>query len=105
MAAKGSILKQEVAEKILAAFPGSFLYNDGKEIRINGIENGENLQIKVTLTCAKVAVEGGDDTVLPGEKTATTSDVKPVGTNEKIPQEPTAEEKERLTTLLNKLGL
>ena len=105
MAAKGSILKKEVAEKILAAFPGSFLYNDGKEIRINGTENGESLQIKVTLTCAKVAVEGGDDTVLPGEKTAATTDAKPVGTNEKIPQEPTAEEKERLATLLNKLGL
>ena len=105
MAAKGSILKQEVAEKILAAFPGSFLYNDGKEIRINGTENGESLQIKVALTCAKVAVEGGDDTILPGEKTAATVDVTPTGTNEKIPQEPTAEEKERLTTLLNKLGL
>ena len=105
MAAKGSILKQEVASKILAAFPGSFLYNDGKEIRINGIEDGQKLQIKVTLTCAKVAVEGGDDTILPGEKTAATADAKPIGTNEKIPQEPTAEEKERLTTLLNKLGL
>ena len=105
MAAKGSILKQEVAEKILAAFPGSFLYNDGKEIRINGTENGESLQIKVALTCAKVAVEGGDDTILPGEKATAITDVKPAGTNEKIPQEPTAEEKERLTTLLNKLGL
>ena len=105
MAAKGSILKQEVAEKILAAFPGSFLYNDGKEIRINGIENGEILQIKISMTCAKVAVEGGDDNVLPGEKAAATADAKPTGTNEKVPQEPTAEEKERLTTLLNKLGL
>ena len=105
MAAKGSILKQEVASKILAAFPGSFLYNDGKEIRINGVEDGQKLQIKVTLTCAKVAVEGGDDTILPGEKTAATADAKPIGTNEKIPQEPTIEEKERLTTLLNKLGL
>ena len=105
MSAKGSILKQEVAEKILAAFPGSFLYNDGKEIRINGIEEGQQLQIKVVLTCAKVAVEGGDDTILPGERVAATADVKPTGTNEKIPQEPTAEEKERLTTLLNKLGL
>lgn len=105
MAAKGSILKQEAASKILAAFPGSFLYNDGKEIRINGVEDGQKLQIKVTLTCAKVAVEGGDDTILPGEKNAATADVKPIGTNEKIPQEPTAEEKERLTTLLNKLGL
>ena len=105
MSVRGSILKQEVASKILAAFPGSFLYNDGKEIRINGVEDGQKLQIKVTLTCAKVAVEGGDDTILPGEKTAATADVKPIGTNEKIPQEPTAEEKERLTTLLNKLGL
>ncbi len=105
MAAKGSILKQEVASKILAAFPGSFLYNDGKEIRINGVEDGQKLQIKVTLTCAKVAVEGGDDTILPGEKIAATADVKPIGTNEKTPQEPTAEEKERLTTLLNRLGL
>lgn len=105
MGAKGSILKQEIAKKILATFPGSFLYNDGKEIRINGTENGETLQIKISMTCAKVAVEGGDDTILPGEKTAATADVKPAGTNEKIPQEPTAEEKERLTTLLNKLGL
>lgn len=103
MAAKGSILKQEVAEKILAAFPGSFLYNDGKEIRINGLEEGQKLQIKVTLTCAKVAVEGGEDVILPGE--AAIEGVKPARTNEKIPQEPTAEEKERLAALLDKLGL
>ena len=103
MAAKGSILKQEIASKILAAFPGSFLYNDGKEIRINGTEEGQPLQIKLTLTAAKVAVEGGSDTALPGE--AATADAKPVVTNEKIPQEPTAEEKERLTMILNKLGL
>ena len=103
MAAKGSILKQEIANKILAAFPGSFLYNDGKEIRINGTENGDKLQIKLTLTAAKVAVEGGSDTVLPGE--AATADVKSNVTNEAIPQEPSEEEKERLVMLLNKLGL
>ena len=102
MAAKGSILKQEIIEKILATFPGSFLYNDGKEIRINGIENGENLQIKVTLTCAKVAVEGRDSITF---SEAATADTKSVEMNEKIPQEPTLEEKERLATLLNKLGL
>ena len=103
MAAKGSILKQEIASKILAAFPGSFLYNDGKEIRINGTENGEKLQIKLTLTAAKVAVEGGSDMILTGE--AATTDVKPNVVNERIPQEPSEEEKERLTMLLNKLGL
>ena len=48
MAAKGAVLKKEVAEKILAAFPGnSFLFNDGKEIRINGVEDGQNLQISL----------------------------------------------------------
>lgn len=104
MSARGSILKKEVAEKILAAFPGnSFLYNDGKEIRINGFEDGQLLQIKVALTCAKVAVEGGDDTILPGEKPA--SSVALVEVNEKIPQEPTQEEKDRLTALLGKMGL
>ena len=103
MSARGSILKKEVAEKILAAFPGSFLYNDGKEIRINGLEDGQPLQIKVALTCAKVAVEGGDDTILPGEKPA--SSVASVGVNEKIPQEPTQDEKDRLTALLDKMGL
>lgn len=103
MAAKGSILKQEIANKILETFPGSFLYNDGKEIRINGTENGERLQIKLSLTAAKVAVEGGSDVALPGEAPA--ADTKPIRINEKIPQEPTVEEKERLTMLLNKLGL
>ena len=105
MAAKGTEAKKIIMNKILESFPNSFLYNDGKEIRINIQENGEVVQIKVALTCAKVAVEGGDDTILPGEKTAATAGVKLTGTSEKVPQEPTAEEKERLTTLLNKLGL
>ena len=103
MAARGSIAKQEVANKILAAFPGSFLYNDGKEIRINWTEDGTPLQIKIALTAAKVAVEGGENNAIPGD--AATADVKPIITNEKIPQEPSEEEKERLAALLNKLGL
>lgn len=101
MAAKGSILKQEIAGKILETFPGSFLYNDGKEIRINGVEEGQELQIKVTLTCAKVAVEGGSDTVAADSKGIVATAEGWEGT----PQEPTEEEKERLTMLLDKLGL
>ena len=37
--------------KILEVFPNSFI--NGKEIRICGTENGEEVQIKVTLTAAK----------------------------------------------------
>ena len=65
--AKGAIAKQEVSKKILETFVGSFLYNDGKEIRIPCNENGEIVQIKVALTCAKENVECGTDTALPGD--------------------------------------
>ena len=102
MAARGSILKAEISKKIIDTFPNSFLYNDGKEIRINGTENGEPLQIKVTLTCAKVTVESdrlefNDSPVATPASNTTTA--------EKIPQEPSQEEKERLATLLQNLGL
>jgi len=104
MAIRGAQAKIDITKKILEIFPGSFTYE--KEIRIPYVDTDNTTgQIKVVLTAAKTPVKNGEDTVLPGEKNAATADIKPVETNEKIPQEPTAEEKERLTTLLNKLGL
>ena len=104
MAIRGAQAKKDITKKILEIFPGSFTYE--KEIRIPYVDSDNTTgQIKVVLTAAKVAVEGGDDTILPGEKATATADTKPAGTNEKVPQEPTAEEKERLSTLLNMLGL
>ena len=103
MAVKGSILKQEITKKILATFPGSFLYNDGKEIRIDGVEQGLRTQIKITLTCAKEPVDNED-----AEGATFTSDEMPVpqvSKNEKVPDEPTEEEKARLKKLLEGLGL
>ena len=104
MAAKGAIAKQEIAQKILNTFEGSFLYNDGKEIRINTVENGNIVQIKVALTCAKVPVEGG---FVPPEaaKKAEIIDFTAATVKESVPAEPTEDEKERLATLLDKLGL
>lgn len=100
MGAKGSVLKQEISEKILATFPGSFLYNNGKEIRINGVENGEQLQVKVVLTTAKTPVEGGEETVVSSVNKVETANIE----KEKLPQEPSDDEKERLKMLLDKLG-
>ena len=65
--ARGQIAKAEIQKKILNNFEGSFLYNDGKEIRIPIQENGEDIQIKVTLTAAKENVVSGGENVLPGE--------------------------------------
>ena len=101
MAAKGSILKQEIAQKILEVFPNSFLYNDGKEVRINGMENGVPTQIKITLTAAKVPVEGGSS-VVTSDSTEAVVLAQPA---EKVPDEPTAEEQKRLHDLLAGLGL
>ena len=105
MAAKGSVLKQEIAQKILAAFPGSFLYNDGKEIRINGMEDGVQLQVKCVLTCAKTPVENEDAAVTIDTSQVSGMDMNPPVTGENVPDEPSKEEKERLAALINKLGL
>lgn len=100
MAAKGSIAKQRIIEKILQAFPESFLYNDGKEIRINESEDGNPIQIKITLTAAKVAVES-EKQINKAEQEENYT-YAPV---EKVIDEPSDEEKKRLKTLLEKLGI
>lgn len=101
MAVKGAILKQEIAQKILEVFPNAFLYNDGKEVRINGMENGVPTQIKITFTAAKVPVEGGSS-VVTSDSTEAVVLTQPA---EKVPDEPTAEEQKRLQDLLAGLGL
>ena len=97
--ARGSILKEQITNKILETFPDSFVFD--KVIIIPGVENSENLQIKVALTCAKTNVERGGDTALPGD---TVSAIAPTATPSAL-AEPTTEEKERVSNLLSKLGL
>ena len=101
MAIRGTILKKEIAQKILETFPNSFLYNDGKEIRINGMEDGTAAQIKITLTAAKVPVEGGGIVTAPQETTPANVSTS----SEEIPEEPSEEEKQRLEVLLSRLGV
>lgn len=104
MAARGAEAKEKVMQNILATFPGAFKYD--KEIRIPMMENGEELQIKVTLTAAKNMVAAGGDTAIPGvpmrEAVIGLSSTGPV--TEKVPAEPTAEEKKNVANLLDMLG-
>jgi hypothetical protein len=104
MAAKGAIAKEQVTEAILKAFPGSFKYE--KEIRIPMMENGEELQIKVTLTAAKNMVSVGGDTVMPGAFTASPAPAQ-LKQDAVIhePAVPTEEEKKNVSSLLSMLGL
>lgn len=111
MAMKGAESKANITKELLNYFGDrAFLYNDGKEIRVNCTEAGELVQVKITLTAAKVAVEQGGDVALPGAATAT-----PIPNAERIdfdapaaPQPvaaPTEQEKHNVAVLLAKLGL
>lgn len=106
MAARGSVAKEEITNKILAEFPGSFKFD--KEIRIPVMENGELVQIKITLTAAKVNVENGGDTATPGAdliKGMTQTVEGQVVDSTTMSIEPTPEEKENVRILLSKLNL
>lgn len=107
MAARGSIAKEEVMNKILATFPGAFKYE--KELRIPMMENGEELQIKITLTAAKNMVAAGGDTAIPGATLATSpapAQLKHDAVSHQYePAEPSEEEKKNVVNLINLLGL
>jgi len=92
--AKGALSKDKVKEKILEVFEGAFV-ND-KEIRIPFVENGEQIEIKVALTCAKDVIGGGTATA-PAEATASAFPTPAVPAPK---PEVTDEEKQRLKNLL-----
>ena len=96
MAARGAWSKEQVWNKILETFPGSFV--NEKEIRIPMIENGDRIEIKVTLTAAKTNV-GGDAAKEATQGTEATVSAP----TEVLP--PSEEEKAQVNNLLAKLGL
>lgn len=102
MAAKGTEAKSAISEKILDIFPNAFEY--GKELRIPYEENGEEVQIKVTLTCAKVNVSNPN--LETSENSEEDNAVSPSpSTSPRDLSEPSVEEKETLEELISKLHL
>lgn len=102
--ARGGQFKKEILNKMLEVFPNSFLYNDEKELRICGQEDGEEIQLKCVLTCAKVNVEPNGDIAIPGEISTNINfeDSKPI---EQKVVEPTQEEKDNVKKLMETFGL
>ena len=99
--AKGTIAKEAVFKKILEVFDGSFMWNGGKECRIPWNENGNEVQIKVALTCAKDCVNPEGGATVRHEEDALSNFPAP----HKAPAEPTEEEKKNIEDLLTALGL
>lgn len=97
--AKGTAAKQEIFKKMLEVFPGSFMFNNDKELRITYLEDNEPVQIKVTLTAAKDAVcNPNSEANIPGT-VFTDADTQP----QIEYTEPTAEEKANLSRLISQM--
>lgn len=90
--AKGSFAKEAIANKIFEVFPDAFKAND-KEIRIPMDDNGELVEIKITMTCAKDII-GGSQT----QSNVTTPTSAPV-------EPPTEEEVKEVRNIITELGL
>ena len=106
--AKGQKSKEAVIEKILSSFGGAFLYNGNKEIRIPRTDDGELVQIKVSLTCAKENVEPGGDVAVPGVKATKVTiaeGAEPVFEDVSKTIEPSQSELDAVNNLMSQLGL
>lgn len=100
--ARGAQAKAELTEKILEMFQGSFL--DNKTIRVPWTENGEHLELKITLTCAKDVIGGaggGSAAVL----TSTPKEASAFDNPEPVKVKITESEAENVAKLLSALNL
>ena len=102
MASRGAEEKQMVIDKIKEVFPDAFEYDKTIRIPIGDV------QIKVTLTAAKDNVEPGGDTAVPGVKATKVTIAKgaePVFEDVSAAVEPSAEELNAVSNLMESLGL
>ena len=107
--AKGSIAKEHVVEIIKNAFGDKFICELDKKIYVWSEENGEPVQVAISLTCPKTPVSGGaasartivstDGFGLDFENMPTTP------ATEVVNLEYTQEEKDTLNKLIAELGL
>ena len=101
MAARGSESKNIIIAKLLETFAGSFIYD--KNVIIPMVENGESLQIKIALTCAKTNVKSGMENAIPGAEISTAATPKAIDNHGVA--EVTEEEKQNVLKAMKALGL
>lgn len=100
--AKGTESKNIIFKKLQEVYPKSFWESEDKILRIPMTENGNRIEIKVTLTAAK--------NNLGGENVESAFDAPPsvIPKTEEVSRpvlEPTQEEKDNINRLIASLGL
>lgn len=103
--AKGAIAKEAVMKKIAAAFGADYIGEFDKKIYVWAMENGEQVQIALSLTCPKVPVVI-NNTVQTGDfnfEDPSETTISPAAVF--TPAEITDEERANVAVLMARLGL
>ena len=103
--AKGTIGKQNVINKIKQAFGADFIGEYDKKIYVWTTENGERIQIALSLTCPKVPVAISDNPTTGDFNFEDDAPNVVVAAGAYQPAEITKEERERVNYLMKRLGL
>jgi hypothetical protein len=103
--AKGNIAKNQVVDKIRAAFGADFIGEYEKKYYVWAQENGERIQIAISLTCPKVPVQVAATPITGDYNFEDDATAPVVAASSFKPAEITEEERARVNDLLKKLGL
>ena len=103
--AKGTIGKQNVINKIKQALGADFIGEYDKKIYVWTTENGERIQIALSLTCPKVPVAISDNPTTGDFNFEDDAPNVVVAAGAYQPAEITKEERERVNDLMKRLGL
>ena len=103
--AKGTIGKQNVINKIKQAFGADFIGEYDKKIYVWTTENGERIQIALSLTCPKTPVSISDSPTTGDFNFEDDAPSTVVAAGSFQPADITTEERERVNDLMKKLGL
>ena len=105
--ARGTLAKELVEKKIQAAFGANYIGTFDKKIYVSARENGEDVQVAISLTCPKVPVVV-DNTVQIGDynfEDPTPATITTSATSSFTPAEITEDERATVEALMARLGL
>lgn len=103
MATKGSIAKQKIINKLAEVFGADFIGEYDRKIYVWSEENGERIQIAITLTCPKNLVgQFSSNSIGLNFENMGEAKASPVNFQ---PAEMTEDERENVRKLMEKLGL
>ena len=105
--AKGAIAKQNVTKKIQEIFGADFIGEVDKKIYVWTQENGERVQVAISLTCPKTPIEvsGTPIPTFSGGMDFESMGVATVAPANSAPAEISEEEKQTVADLMARLGL